>query len=67
MSVVVALIEANNEAHYKVAIVEKPQVRNIFGDTLELVVTEFKETKSYSKFNLFVVERTGTQRSMSRM
>ena len=45
MSVVVALIEANNEAHYKVAIpvVEKPQVHNIFGDTLELVVTEFKE------------------------
>ena len=40
--VVVALIEANNEAHYKVAIVEKPQVHNIFGDTL--VVTEFMET-----------------------
>ena len=44
MSVVVALIEANNEAHYKVAIVEKPQVHNIFGDTIGLVVTEFKET-----------------------
>ena len=48
MFVVVVLIEA----HYKVAIVEKPQVHNIFGDTLELVVTEFKETKSYSKFKL---------------
>ena len=53
MSLVVAtLIEANNEAHYKVAIVENPQVHNIFGDTLELVVTEFKETQSYSKFKL---------------
>ena len=27
--VVVALIEANSEAHYKVAIVENPQVHNI--------------------------------------
>ena len=59
MSLVVAtLIEANNEAHYKVAIVENPQVHNIFGDTLELVVTDdLRKQKAISSSNLIRLVR----------
>ena len=54
MFVVVVLIEA----HYKVAIVEKPQVHNIFGDTLELVVTDdLRIQKAISSSNLIRLVR----------
>ena len=56
--VVVALIGANNEAHYKVAIVENPQVHNIFRDTLELVVTDdLRKQKAVSSSNLIRLVR----------